>query len=103
MAQVSIVDAQGRVYRQIYGDRFEPPALVEPLKELIWGLDAAPSVIDRWVDNVRLFCTIYDPSVGRYRFDYSIFAAIIIGFLCLAAIGVFLVRAWRDGSPPLAH
>lgn len=103
MAQVTIVDGKGRVYRQVYGDRFEPPALVEPLKELIWRLDASPSALDRWVDNVRLFCTIYDPSVGRYRFDYSVFVAIIVGALCLAAIAVFIVRAWRDGSPPLAH
>lgn len=103
MAQVSIVDGDGVIYRQVYGDRFEPPALVEPLKELVWGLDSASSTLDRWVDNIRLFCTIYDPSVGRYRFDYSIFAALIIGFLCLGAIAVFVVRAWRQGSTPLPH
>jgi protein SCO1/2 len=103
MAQVSIIDGDGRVYRQIYGDRFEPPALVEPLKELVWGLDTQSSALDRWADNIRLFCTIYDPSVGRYRFDYSIFAAIIIGFLCLTAIAVFVIRAWREGSSPLPH
>lgn len=103
MAQVTIIDGEGRVYRQVYGDRFEPPALVEPLKELVWGLDSDAGAIDRWVDNIRLFCTIYDPSVGRYRFDYSIFAAVIIGFLCLTAIAVFIVRAWRHGTPPLPH
>jgi len=103
MAQVTIISGDGTIYRQIYGDRFEPPALVEPLKELVWGLDSASSPLDRWADNIRLFCTIYDPSVGRYRFDYSIFAAIIIGFLCLTAIAVFVVRAWREGSTPLPH
>lgn len=103
MAQVTVVDGNGEVYRQVYGDRFEPPALVEPLKELVWGLDAGTGTLERWVDNVRLFCTIYDPSTGRYRFDYSIFVAIIIGTLCLAAIAVFLVRAWRENSSPLPH
>ena len=103
MAQVTVIDGNGEVYRQVYGDRFEPPALVEPLKELVWGLDAGTGTLDRWVDNVRLFCTIYDPSTGRYRFDYSIFVAIIIGTLCLAAIAVFLVRAWRENSSPLPH
>lgn len=103
LTQVTIVDGDGIIYRQVYGDRFEPPALVEPLKELVWGLDGASSVVDRWMDNIRLFCTIYDPSVGRYRFDYSIFAALIVGFLCLSAIAVFIVRAWREGSPPLSH
>ncbi len=103
MAQVSVIDANGKVYRQVYGDRFDPPALVEPLKELVFGLDAAVSPIGRWVDNVRLFCTIYDPTTGRYRFDYSIFFAIIIGILCLASIAIFIVRAWRQSSTPLPH
>lgn len=103
MAQVSVIDADGKVYRQIYGDRFDPPALVEPLKELVFGLDPTSSSLDRWVDNVRLFCTIYDPNTGRYRFDYSIFVAIAIGFLCLASIAVFIVRAWRQSTTPLPH
>ena len=103
MAQVSVIDADGKGYRQIYGDRFDPPALVEPLKELVFGLDPTSSSLDRWVDNVRLFCTIYDPNTGRYRFDYSIFFAIAIGFLCLASIAVFIVRAWRQSTPPLPH
>ena len=103
MAQVTVIDANGAVYRQVYGDRFEPPALVEPLKELVFGLDPTSSRIDRWVDNVRLFCTIYDPSTGRYRFDYSIFVALIIGVLCLASIAIFIVRAWRQSSTPLPH
>lgn len=103
MAQVSVIDASGKIYRQVYGDRFEPPALVEPLKELVFGLEPGSSALDRWVDNVRLFCTIYDPSIGRYRFDYSIFVAMIVGFLCLLSIAVFIVRAWRQSSTPLPH
>ena len=101
MAQVTVIDANGRIYRQVYGDRFEPPALVEPLKELVFVLDPASSSLDRWVGNVRLFCTIFDPSTGRYRFDYSIFFGIIIGILCLASIAVFIVRAWRQSATPL--
>jgi protein SCO1 len=103
MAQVSVIDADGKIYRQVYGDRFEPPALVEPLKELVFGLEPGSSALDRWVDNVRLFCTIYDPSIGRYRFDYSIFVAMIVGVLCLLSIAVFIVRAWRQSSTPLPH
>jgi protein SCO1 len=98
VTQVSVVDANGKIYRQVYGDRFEPPALVEPLKELVYGLDPGSSSVKRWMDNVRLFCTIYDPSTGRYRFDYSIFVAIAIGILCLASIAVFIVRAWRQST-----
>ena len=102
MTQVSVIDANGKIYRQVYGDRFDPPALVEPLKELVYGLDPGASSVQRWVDNVRLFCTIYDPSTGRYRFDYSIFVAIAIGILCLASIAVFIVRAWRQSTSLLS-
>ncbi len=76
---------------------------MEPLKELVWGLEASSDIVDRWLGNIRLICTIYDPSVGRYRFDYSIFVAIIVGSLCLVAIAVFIVRAWRESSSPLPH
>jgi protein SCO1/2 len=103
LTQVTVLDGEGRIYRQIYGDRFNPPALVEPLKELVFGLDPSPATLVRWVDNVRLFCTIYDPSTGRYRFDYSIFIALIIGVLCLGAIATFIVRAWRENTLPPAH
>ena len=103
MAQVTVLDANGMIYRQVYGDRFDPPALVEPLKELVFGLDPTSAPLERWLDNVRLFCTIYDPSTGRYRFDYSIFFALIIGILCLASIAIFIVRAWRQSSTPLPH
>ena len=30
---------------------------------------------------MKLFCTVYDPRTGRYYFDYSLFASIIIGAL----------------------
>ena len=44
-----------------------------------------------WIERVRLLCTVYDSSAGRYRFDYSIFVAAGVGVLCLGAVGVFIV------------
>jgi protein SCO1/2 len=98
LTQVTVLDGDGRVYRQIYGESFQAPALVEPLKELVFGNERLPTTLEGWIDNVRLFCTIYDPAVGRYRFDYSIFVGAIIGIVCLLSIAVFLVRAWRQGG-----
>jgi len=43
---------------------------------------------------VKLYCTVYDPSVGRYRFDYRVPIIIGVGALTLFAIGFFVVRAW---------
>ena len=100
LAQVSVIDASGRVYRQIYGDAFTVRSLVEPLKELALGRAAAASELGDWIERVKLICTVYDPNSGRYRFDYSIFVAAGVGLLCLGGIAVFIVRAWRDQGPP---
>lgn len=103
LAQVSVLKADGTVYRQVYGANFGPQALVEPLKELVFGTENAHSITQSFVNRIRLFCTIYDPRSERYRFDYSIFVGAIIGFLILCSmafiIGRNVWRIWRDGRP----
>jgi len=103
LAQVSVLKADGTVYRHVYGSDFGPQALVEPLKELVFGKEAAQNLTQSFINRVRLFCTIYDPRSERYRFDYSIFVGAIIGFLILCSmafvIGRNLWRLWRDGRP----
>lgn len=100
LSQITLLDAQGRVYAQIYGENFATPTLVEPLKQLVFGTPAQARSLSGWINGVRLFCTIYDPSSGRYRFDYSLFIAIGVGIVSLGAVAVFVVRAWRQGGPP---
>ena len=103
ISQVTIVDAAGRVYRQIYGDAFPTPALVEPLKELVWGKASRTSTVDGWLNGLKLLCTVYDPAADRYRFDYSVFMAAFTGIVCLGSIIVFVVRSWnadRDRHAP---
>ena len=98
LAQTTVIDAGGRVYRQIYGDSFAVPSLVEPLKDLALGRPAGTIALGDWIERVKLLCTVYDPAAGRYRFDYSIFVAAGVGVLCLGAVGAFIVRAWREGG-----
>ena len=95
LSQTTVVDASGRVYRQVYGQDFDAPALVEPLKELIFDTPRAAGIIEHWVDTFRFFCTVYDPNSGRYLFDYSILMTIFVGVLCLGALFSFIVREWR--------
>ena len=99
LAQTTVIDADGRIYRQIYGDGFPAPQLVEPLKELALGRPVGASALGDWIERVRLICTVYDPNADRYRFDYSIFVAAGVGIVCLGVVGVFIVRAWRDSGP----
>ncbi len=100
IAQTTVVDAEGRIYRQVYGDNFEPPALVEPLKELVFGTGIKSGSVSGWAEGIRLFCTVYDPASGRYRFDYSLFVTLIVGVMSLGAVAVFIVRAWRRPPAP---
>lgn len=94
--QTTILDAEGRVYRHIYGTEFDAPRLVEPLRRLaIEGGRDVPNTISNWIDRVRLFCTVYDPARDRYRFDYSLFVAIAVGLICLSGVGLFLFYGWR--------
>jgi protein SCO1/2 len=95
MIQATIVDAGGVVFRQVYGQEFEPPQLVDPLKRLMLGQRAGEDTLEAMIEGVRLFCTVFDPKSGRYRFDWSIVLSAIIGVMCFTGIAVFLWRSWR--------
>jgi protein SCO1/2 len=99
MIQATVLDGEGKVYRQVYGMSPETPALVEPLKEILWGKQVAATPIESMLNNIRLFCTVYDPTTGMYRFDYSIFIGVFIGLLALGGTAWFIVRAWRKSTP----
>ncbi len=99
LAQVSIVDKDGKLYQQVYGAIFEPPVIIEPLKDLVFGRFSPVSSVQNVIDRIKLFCTVYDPNTGRYIFDYSLFVGIAIGLLCLSLILTFLIREWRRPPP----
>ncbi|MGH6719669.1 MAG: SCO family protein [Alphaproteobacteria bacterium] len=93
VAQVTLIDGQGRVVRQVYGDDFQPPAVVDPLLDLVLRGSAQASFVAGLIDRVTLFCTVYDPATGAYRFDYALFVELAVGGLSILAVGGFL---WRE-------
>jgi protein SCO1 len=96
--QLSLLDGEGVVYRQVYGEQFNLPLLVEPLKDLVLGRPSAEdSMFTRLGNRVRLFCTVYDPKGDRYLFDYSLFAGIFIGVLVLGSTLLWLLLEIRSG------
>ena len=103
MAQTTIVDQDGVVYRQVYGADFDAPALVEPLKELLFGRRSAWTSLDGLINRVRLFCTLYDPRTGGYRFDYSVVIGAAIGLVSLSAVLIVLIREWRRSGGNRTH
>ena len=96
LAQATIIDANGVIYRQVYGVDVEMTAIVEPLKELVFNTPRSAGFIEHWVSTFKLFCTVYDPNSDRYRFDYSIFMTIFAGVLSLGLALWFIVREWRQ-------
>jgi protein SCO1/2 len=92
VAQVTILDADGRVVRQVYGQDFAPPALVEPLEALLLGRSLERLSVRGLVERVKLYCSVYDPVSGEYQFDYSMLAGAIPALMALgmAAFAIFL-------------
>ena len=94
--QVTMVDSDGVIYRQVYGAAFELPWLMEPLKQLVFNRPQADShLVSNFLDRVKLFCTVYDPSTGKYRFDYSLFVGIAVGAVIVLAIIIWLLVEFR--------
>lgn len=95
LIQATIVDAHGRIYRQVYGDAFDLPMFVGPLKELLSGQAAQAVSIEGIWRKVKLYCTVYDPASGRYRVNYSLFVELFAGLTFLGALGTFALRELR--------
>ncbi len=94
--QITLVDRDGVIYRQVYGAEFDLPWLVEPLKQLVFnhpqpGDPPGSGLLNR----IKLFCTVYDPNTGRYRFDYSLFVGIGVGAVIVLAVIAWLMIEFR--------
>lgn len=95
--QVSVVDANGRIHAQVYGDAFGADSLGEPLRRLLTGsLDAVPSSFSDLVDKVRILCSVYDPVTGKYRVKYSMYIEIAGGMTFILAMFAFVINEWRS-------
>lgn len=94
-AQVTVIDGDGKVYAQIYGGTFPPPAVIEPLKALIFGGARPVLSLGGLSDRMKLFCTVYDARTGKYYFSYAIFLSAAAGALSLLGVLAFLIRELR--------
>ncbi len=96
--QVTMVDADGRIFRQVYGEKFTPADLAEPLKAMIAGaaIPAETSTLQEIIARVRILCSIYDPVTGRYRTNYAVYFQ-IAGFCTFMAFLIGLsLHFWKN-------
>ncbi len=95
LLQVSVVDAEGRIYRQIYGESYSADYLTEPLRQLITGTPVTNSAsLSAILDQVRILCSVYDPRTGKYRVSYGIVLEIAGGATFLLWIIWFFLNEW---------
>ncbi len=98
IVQASVIDAEGRVYRQVYGETFATPLLIDPLIELVLNRpEPDRTILEGILDKVRFFCTAYDPARDAYYFDYSLFIGMFIGALVILAALIFMIREYAAG------
>jgi len=96
LIQATVVDDDGVVYRQVYGQQFETPLLVDALKRIALGQNLQRTALPSLAERIRLFCTTFDPKTGRYKFDYSLVLSAILGVLIFSGIAAFIWRSWRE-------
>lgn len=102
MNQITLVDAEGIIVRQIYGESFTAQDLAEPLKAMITGAPIPPrtSTLAEIADRIRIICSVYDPLTGKYRTNYALYFE-IAGFISfiffmLWIVWSFVIQPHRD-------
>ena len=95
LLQATIVDSEGRIYRQLYGDSFPAPQFVGPLLELVANAPRPAGDLGALIEQVKLLCTIYDPAAGKYRVNYAVVIELAVG-ATIFLVGIpSLVIEWR--------
>ncbi|MEO8143295.1 MAG: SCO family protein [Betaproteobacteria bacterium] len=93
--QATLLDAGGRIYRQIYGADLSADAIGEPLAQLLRDAPAPPQFrLEDFIDRVRVLCTVYDPATGRYRFKYGLAIEVAGGITFALAMLWFFLGEW---------
>ena len=105
--QVSLVDADGTIVRQVYGEKFTAEDIAEPLKTLIARSPIPPATgtLQEIMQRVRILCSIYDPVTGRYRTNYSLYFQIagfatFVGFLIYLSLNFWRNRRRKEAGAP---
>jgi len=93
VTQTTILDADGKVYRSVYGDDFPLQVFIEPLKDAVYGTSSSFSM-SGIINRIKFICTVYDPGAGRYRIDYGLTFGSVIAAVSLLIFGALLYREW---------
>lgn len=89
---VTILDKDGKIYRQVYGTKFSANDVLFPVKELLYGKNLFTSKTLNLVERVALFCYRYDQNTNSYKFDYGLLSALITGSIMQGITIIWMIR-----------
>ena len=93
--QATLLDAQGRIYRQIYGVDLNADSIGEPIKQLLNNAPVPQQLrLDDVIDRIRILCTVYDPKTGTYRVQYGLLIEVAGGVTFALAMIWFFLAEW---------
>lgn len=93
--QLTLLDAQGRIYQQIYGDELTASSIGEPIKQLMTNAPAVRQVrLEELMDRVRILCTVYDPKTGKYEVRYGLLIEVAGGVTFALVMFWFFLSEW---------
>jgi protein SCO1/2 len=94
---VTVLDADGRIYTQVYGDRITANKLGEPLRHLLRQAPLPQQLrLADVIERVRILCTVYDPDTGEYRYNYALLLELIGGLAFFFGVGWYFFNEWRQ-------
>ena len=92
---VTLLDARGQIYSQVYGERFSADKLGEPVRQLLLGAPLPQTVrLSDLMERVRILCTVYDPQTGAYRYDYGLILMLMGGLTFFLFMIWFFAAEW---------
>ncbi|HMO46696.1 MAG TPA: SCO family protein [Rubrivivax sp.] len=94
---VTLVDAQGRIHAQVYGDRMNAQRIGEPLRQLLTEGPGTDSLrLTDVIERVRILCTVYDPDTGTYRYKWGLIFELIGGIGFFLSVAVYFIVERRN-------
>lgn len=95
ITQLTVLDREGRIYRQLYGDSLNAQAIISALRDIDNGVIPVPAGWSGVVTRIKLLCTVYDSDTGTYRADYSLIVGMVVGTTILGSVIWLLFSEWR--------
>lgn len=90
----TIVDREGKVYKQVYGIDFKPKSVLKSIDMAIEQKRLWVSLVDI-LDTIKAFCYTYDAKTGRYMPNLTILVPVMMGAIVQIAIVLLLVYIFR--------